>query len=88
MDLGFFIMDFGINDSLAIQMRSWPILHELIEADSIVSPTDWQRQQFPMPWRDQIKVILRMLQINVLLKTALSPQRYAQEKYIQWIKPV
>ena len=49
--------DFGINDSLAIQMRSWPILHELIEADSIVSPTDWQRQQFPMPWRDQIKVI-------------------------------
>ena len=49
--------DFDLDASLSIQTRNWPILQELIEADVIVTPTFWQRQQFPMPWRDQIKVI-------------------------------
>jgi glycosyltransferase involved in cell wall biosynthesis len=49
--------DFNLDDSLSIQTRNWPILQELVEADDVVSPTDWQRQQFPKPWCEQIKVI-------------------------------
>ena len=49
--------DFNLNDSLSTQTRNSPILQELLEADAIVSPTDWQRRQFPQPWCDQINVI-------------------------------
>ena len=49
--------EFDLNNSLATQTRNWPTLQELIEADVVVSPTDWQRQQFPKPWREQIKII-------------------------------
>ena len=49
--------DFDLNDSLSIQTRNWPITQELLEADVVVSPTAWQCQQFPKPWREEIKVI-------------------------------
>jgi glycosyltransferase involved in cell wall biosynthesis len=49
--------NFGLNDSLLIQTRNWPITQELVEADDIVSPTSWQRRQFPKPWSEDIKVI-------------------------------
>ena len=49
--------EFSFDDSLAIQTRNWPIVQELIEADQLVCPTAWQRQQFPQPWREQIQVI-------------------------------
>ena len=51
------VADFSVDDSLRIQTRNWPIVLELIEADQIVCPTAWQRQQFPQPWREQIQVI-------------------------------
>lgn len=57
--------DFDINDSLAIQTRNWPILHELVEADVVVSPTAWQRQQFPKPWCEQIKVVFDGVNTNL-----------------------
>ena len=57
--------DFDINDSLSTQTRNWPILQELVEADFVVSPTAWQRQQFPQPWRDQIKVIFDGVNTNL-----------------------
>ena len=57
--------DFQLNDSLSIQTRNWPILQELILADVVVAPTTWQRQQFPMPWRDQIKVIFDGVNTNL-----------------------
>ena len=56
--------DFDFNDSLSTQTRNWPILQELVEADVIVSPTDWQRQQFPWPWREQIMVIFDGVDTN------------------------
>ena len=49
--------NFDLNDSLSIQTRNWPITQELLEADVVVSPTAWQRQQFPKPWSEDIKVI-------------------------------
>ena len=57
--------NFDINDSLAIQTRNWPILQELVEADVVVSPTDWQRRQFPRPWYEQIKVIFDGVNTNL-----------------------
>ena len=56
--------DFDINDSLSTQTRNWPILQELVEADVVVSPTAWQRQQFPKPWLEQIKVIFDGVDTN------------------------
>ena len=56
---------FDINDSLSTQTRNWPILQELVEADVIVSPTAWQRQQFPQPWCEQIKVIFDGVDTNL-----------------------
>ena len=56
--------DFDINDSLSTQTRNWPILQELVEADVVVSPTAWQRQQFPRPWSEQIKVIFDGVNTN------------------------
>ena len=49
--------NFDLNKSLLIQTRNWPITQELIEADCVVTPTPWQRQQFPSPWCEKIKVI-------------------------------
>ena len=49
--------EFSVDDSLSTQTRNWPILQELVEADVVVSPTAWQRQQFPRPWSEQIRVI-------------------------------
>lgn len=48
---------FSVDDSLYIQTRNWPIVQELMVADEIVTPTQWQRQQFPLPWRKKIHVI-------------------------------
>ncbi len=56
--------DFDFNDSLSTQTRNWPILQELVEADVVVSPTAWQRQQFPRPWREQIKVMFDGVDTN------------------------
>jgi glycosyltransferase involved in cell wall biosynthesis len=57
--------DFDINDSLSTQTRNWPIIQELVEADVVVSPTAWQRQQFPKPWREQINVIFDGVDTNL-----------------------
>ena len=57
--------DFDINDSLSTQTRNWPILQELVEADVVVSPTAWQRQQFPRPWSEQIKIIFDGVNTNL-----------------------
>ena len=57
--------DFNVNDSLSTQTRNWPILQELVEADVVVSPTAWQRQQFPKPWCEQIKVIFDGVNTNL-----------------------
>ena len=65
--------DFDLNNPLSIQTRNWPILQELVEADVIVSPTAWQRQQFPRPWRDQINVIFDGVNTNLFFRRRLDP---------------
>ena len=57
--------DFNINDSLSTQTRNWPILQELVGADVVVTPTAWQRQQFPRPWSEQIKIIFDGVNTNL-----------------------
>ena len=49
--------DLSINDQLKLESRNLPLLHEMVMADEIVCPTEWQKSQFPVAFQDQIKVI-------------------------------
>ncbi|BEV35476.1 glycosyltransferase [Synechococcus sp. M16CYN] len=49
--------DFQLNDNLAMQTMMWPLMHEMLCADDLVCPTQWQRSQFPSPWYERIQVI-------------------------------
>ena len=66
--------NFSTNDSLAIQTRNWPIVQELLESDTVVTPTAWQRQQFPQPWRAQIQLIFDGVNMD-LFKPPLARNR-------------
>ena len=46
-----------INDHCRLESRNIPILQELVKADLIICPTQWQRQQFPEFIRDRIQVV-------------------------------
>ena len=47
----------SINDHLKLETRNLPLLQEMVQADRMVCPTAWQRQQFPELLRDRIEVI-------------------------------
>ena len=47
----------SINDHLKLETRNLPLLQEMMQADHLVCPTAWQRQQFPELVRDRIEVI-------------------------------
>ena len=49
--------DLSINDQLRLESRNLPLLQEMVVADEIVCPTEWQKSQFPAAFQDQIKVI-------------------------------
>ncbi len=40
-----------------LQMKNLNHLAHLVQADAIVSPTQWQASRFPLPWRERIAVI-------------------------------
>ena len=42
---------------IADDLLNLPLLAELSHADRLIAPTEWQRQQFPPAYRDQITVI-------------------------------
>ena len=46
-----------VNDHCRLESRNIPVFQELIQADVVVCPTQWQRQQFPSFIREHIKVI-------------------------------
>lgn len=46
-----------LDDQLRLETRNVPLLQEMVQADEIVCPTEWQRQQFPVMFRDRIRVI-------------------------------
>ena len=46
-----------LDDQLRLETRNLPLLQEMVQADQIVCPTEWQRQQFPVFIRDRIRVI-------------------------------
>ena len=48
---------YTLDDQLRLETRNLPLLQEIVQADEIVCPTEWQRQQFPVFIRDRIKVI-------------------------------
>ena len=53
----YFFVENTLDDQLRLESRNFPILQELVQADQIVCPTQWQRQQFPEFIRDRIQVI-------------------------------
>ena len=46
-----------LDDQLRMETRNLPLLQEMVQADHIVCPTEWQRRQFPEFIRDRIQVI-------------------------------
>ena len=48
---------YTLDDQLRLETRNLPLLQEMVQADQIVCPTEWQRQQFPAFIRDRIQVI-------------------------------
>ena len=49
--------DFNLDSKLSSSLRNLPILHELEKCDIAVTPTKWQRQQFPKAYHSKIDVI-------------------------------
>ena len=56
--------DFGVHQALSAETRNWPIVQELMISDVVVSPTLWQKQQFPALWHDKIQVIFDGINLN------------------------
>ena len=48
---------FSIDDQLKVGVRNFPILRELEICDVAVTPTAWQKQQFPQEFHSKLKVI-------------------------------
>ena len=51
------VLQLYLDDQLRLETRNLPLLQEMVQADQIVCPTEWQRQQFPVFIRDRIRVI-------------------------------
>ena len=51
------ILNPSINDFCRLECRNIPILQEAAQADQLVCPTRWQRDQFPAFIRDRIQVV-------------------------------
>jgi glycosyltransferase involved in cell wall biosynthesis len=50
-------MDFTIDDQLRVRVRNAPILLDLYGCDRGLSPTQWQRQQFPVEFHSKLNVL-------------------------------
>ncbi|GAB4384914.1 MAG: glycosyltransferase family 4 protein [Elainellaceae cyanobacterium] len=50
-------MPFSIDDTLRLRVRNAPILLDLYSCDRGLSPTYWQRQQFPPEFHSKLKVL-------------------------------
>jgi glycosyltransferase involved in cell wall biosynthesis len=50
-------MNFTIDDQLRVRVRNAPILLDLYTCDRGLSPTQWQRQQFPPEFQPKLKVL-------------------------------
>lgn len=46
-----------LHQRLMVQSTNLPVLQELVLADRIVCPTQWQRSQFPPEWQPRIELI-------------------------------
>ena len=51
------IENFNLDSQLSSSLRNLPILHELEKCDIAVTPTKWQKQQFPRAYHSKIEVI-------------------------------
>lgn len=49
--------NFSIDDQLRVRVRNSPILLDLYSCDRGLSPTRWQRQQFPPEFQPKLKVL-------------------------------
>lgn len=50
-------MEFTLDDQLRVRVRNAPILLDLYTCDRGLSPTQWQRQQFPPEFQSKLKVL-------------------------------
>ena len=84
--------DMSINDRLRVETRNLPLLQEMVQADEIVCPTEWQRSQFPSFIRERIKVIFDGVDTEyfcpgpipdpLILKDTISPLVFGPEKLL------
>jgi len=51
------VAEFDLDMKLKTGLRNLPILQELERCDAAVVPTQWQKQQFPQPYQEKLKVI-------------------------------
>jgi len=58
-----------------LRLRGWnaQVLLELAACDHAVTPTNWQRQQFPRRWRDQIQVIHEGVDVDTMAALKQQP---------------
>ncbi len=48
---------YGMHEHALSDLTNLPVLQELTQADRVVCPTAWQRDQFPPEWRSRIELI-------------------------------
>jgi glycosyltransferase involved in cell wall biosynthesis len=70
-----FLQQGQIEPDRQLRLRTWNshLLLELADCDAAVVPTDWQRQQFPSQWRQQLHLIHEGVDVPSLSKLRLEP---------------
>ena len=63
-----------MDDHCRLECRNIPILQELVKADLIICPTQWQRQQFPEFIRDRIQVVFDGVDLDYFCPGPISDQ--------------
>ena len=48
---------YNLHEQALVECTNLPVLQELVQADRIVCPTQWQRSQFPPEWQPRIELI-------------------------------
>ena len=62
-----FLKTSSVSENHKLQLRVWnaEVLLEMSSLDAIVTPTHWQRDQFPVLLRDKISVIHEGVECNL-----------------------
>ena len=77
-----FLKTSSVSENHKLQLRVWnsEVLLEMSSLDAIVTPTYWQRDQFPLLFRDKISVIHEGVDCNLLRSIAKSESSRSEFK--------